>query len=211
MAMLLEKMGIPPIFINYDSNAIKGQPHRPEVDRHEHAGGDQRAAAARGRQGHDRLLGAGARGQVAPSSPGHPPPERGHRALDPAAGLLGLTPDTNVGSQARSNVHFDVFMMVVERERKYAEIQLNRRVVRNLVDYNFAGLGNERPYLQLLPMTAEKQLELFKIWSAMVKDGTSPSRSRTRIPARDAAHAGDDRGDRRSAASRSSSKVAARR
>lgn len=174
MAMLLEKLGIPPIFISYDSNAIKGQILT-----------DLKAIVTNMQAATNALLPRGATKDTidfwAPELAGNVA-----QVFAPAIrllnediarsillpGLLGLTPDTNVGSQARSNVHFDVFMLIVERERRYLEIQLNRRVVRDLVDYNFAGLGNDRPYLQLLAMSAEKQLELFKIWSQMVKDST---------------------------------------
>lgn len=174
MAILLEKMGIPPIFISYDSNAIKGQVLT-----------DLKSIMTNLQAATSALLPRGTTKETidfwAPELAGNvatvfaPAIQMLNGDIARAIllpGLLGLTPDTNVGSQARSNVHFNVFMLIVERERRYAEIQLNRRVVRDLVDYNFAGLGNDRPYVQLLAMSAEKQVELFKIWSQMVKDST---------------------------------------
>lgn len=174
MAILLEKMGIPPIFISYDSNTIKGQ-----------VLADLKSIVTNLQAATNALLPRGATKDTidfwAPELAGNVA-----QAFAPAIRLLnediaraillpaelGLTPDTQAGSQARATVHFDVFMMIIERERKYLETQLNRRVVRDLVDFNFAGLGNQRPYLQLLPMTDAKKVELFKIWSTMVKEGS---------------------------------------
>jgi SPP1 gp7 family putative phage head morphogenesis protein len=174
MAMLLEKLGIPPIFISYDSNTIKGENLT-----------NLKAIVSNMQAATNALLPRGATTDTidfwAPEIAGNVSAvfspaikmlneDIARSILMPA--LLGLTPDTNVGSQARSTVHFDIFMMIVEREQRALESLLNRRVVRHLVDYNFSGLGNERPYLQFLPMSADKKVELFKVWSTMVKEGT---------------------------------------
>lgn len=170
MAILLEKMGIPPIFVTYDSNVIKGQTLTDLKDIIKNLQAATSAALPRGSTKDTIDFWAPElAGNVAQA---FAPAIRllnediARSILLPA--LLGLTPDTNIGSQARSTVHFDVFMMIIDRERKYLETMLNRRVVRDLVDYNFAGLGNDRPYLQLLPMTDERKTELFKIWAELV-------------------------------------------
>ena len=169
MAILLEKMGIPPIFINYDSNTIKGS-----------ILAELKTIVTNMQAATNVLLPRGAAKDTidfwAPELAGNVASvfapaikmlnEDIARALLMPA-LLGLTPDTNVGSQARSTVHFDVFLMVIERERKYLEVMLNRRIVRDIVDYNFAGLDNERPYLQLLPLNDQKKLDLFKLWGEL--------------------------------------------
>lgn len=174
MAMLLEKMGIPPIFVGYDSNMIKGQ----LLDDLKSIISNLQAATTA----------AIPRGNSKESIDFWAPEIAGNVAsvFQPAIkmlnediarsilmpSLMGLTPDSNTGSQARSNVHFDVFMLVIERERKYLEMMMNRRVVRDMVDFNFSGLGNNRPYFQLLPLSTDKQAELFKVWSEMVSKGT---------------------------------------
>src|SRR6266850_2655555 len=82
--------------------------------------------------------------------------------------LIGLTNDTSQGSFARSRVHFDVFLLVVEAIRKDLErIVMEQQIIRPLLDLNFPGL-TEYPKWQLFPITDDIRLEILNRWKDLV-------------------------------------------
>jgi hypothetical protein len=83
--------------------------------------------------------------------------------------LIGMTSDTSQGSYARSRVHFDVFLLVVEAIRTDLEmVAMNHQVVRPLCDLNFPDLGGEYPIWKLLPLTDDLRIELVKEWGDLI-------------------------------------------
>lgn len=85
--------------------------------------------------------------------------------------LLGMTHDTSQGSYARAKVHFDVFLLVVEAIRKDLEIMvMQHQVIKPLIDLNFPGL-TEYPQWTFLPLSDEVRMDLLTQWTNMVKTG----------------------------------------
>jgi len=82
--------------------------------------------------------------------------------------LIGMTADTSQGSYARSRIHFDVFLLVVESIRKDLElVAMNHQVLRPLLDLNYPGL-DEYPVWKFLPLTDDLRMELVKSWGELV-------------------------------------------
>jgi hypothetical protein len=84
--------------------------------------------------------------------------------------LLGMTADTSQGSYARAEVHFDVFLLVVEAIRKDLQtVVMQHQVIKPLVTMNFPGL-DVFPIWSFLPLTDNLRLELLTKWHDLVKD-----------------------------------------
>lgn len=84
-------------------------------------------------------------------------------------GLLGMTQDTSQGSFARARVHFDVFVLVIEAIRMDVErIVMRDQVIRPLVDLNYPGL-EVYPVWAFLPLTDELRIGLLSQWTSLVK------------------------------------------
>lgn len=83
--------------------------------------------------------------------------------------LIGVTDDNSQGSYARSNVHFDSLMMIVDRIRT-CDIQkrvMNEQVIPYLVDLNYPTVS-EYPTFEFEKIQDSTRFELLKIWKEMV-------------------------------------------
>ena len=86
--------------------------------------------------------------------------------------MMGLTPDSNVGSMARSTVHFDVFMVVVDGIRKeFEEVVINEQIIKPLVALNYDLKPDEYPVFRFAPATAQAKAEMLKAWEELVGAG----------------------------------------
>ena len=86
-------------------------------------------------------------------------------------GLLGFTPDQAEGSYARSKVHFDVFMMVIEFLRGRVEDEvIQEQIIVPLCDYNYPNL-TEYPIFKFKPITEEVRLDMMDRWITAVEKG----------------------------------------
>ena len=81
--------------------------------------------------------------------------------------LIGFTPDSSTGSWARAKVHLDVFMLAVERLRTDLMEEVQESIVVPLVDLNFGPQG-VYPRFRFLPVGDEAQLDLVKTWAQLV-------------------------------------------
>lgn len=171
LAMFLERLGVPPIFLLYDPNVYQGT----QID-------DLKTVV--------KTLQASTAGTL---------PRPNKEALDfwvpevtaqvqrvflPSfdmfnkdiarallmPGLLGLTPDQQQGSFARSRVHFDAFMMIVDYlRREVEETIVNEQIVRRLVDLNFS--VDRYPIWRLLPLNEQQVEKLLNAWNEAVTTG----------------------------------------
>ena len=84
-------------------------------------------------------------------------------------GLLGMTPDDQAGSYARSSVIFDVFMLVVDRLREQMEDDIvNQQIIKPLIDFNFNLSPDEYPRFKLNPLTDKTTKEVFDTWKQLI-------------------------------------------
>jgi len=85
-------------------------------------------------------------------------------------GLIGMTDDSKQGSLARSQVHFDVFMLILDfLRRDVQEIVMREHVIEPLLAYNFPALApNERPTWRFRPLTADDRDAILATWGTMV-------------------------------------------
>lgn len=84
--------------------------------------------------------------------------------------LVGMTDDNEQGSYARSTVHFDSLMMIVDRIRK-CDIEtrvMNEQVIPYLVDINYPGVS-EYPTFEFEKIQDSTRFELLKLWKEMVE------------------------------------------
>lgn len=83
--------------------------------------------------------------------------------------LVGMTSDNQAGSYARSAVHFDALMMIVDRIRKcdLEERIMNEQVIPHLVDINFP-VVTEYPTFEFDAIQDSTRFELIKLWKEMV-------------------------------------------
>jgi len=84
-------------------------------------------------------------------------------------GLMGLTPDEGVGSQARSQVHFDVFLLVIDEIREELRGIVQEQIIEPLVDFNWE--TDQYPRFQFKPLTDERRLDLLEQWTKLVEKG----------------------------------------
>jgi phage gp29-like protein len=170
LAMLLERLGIPPIFGLYNPNMYSGGAVIDELKKVM----QNLQAATFGvipRPTKDALE------FWAPELAGQatrvfiPSMEYLNNAIARALlmpGLLGMTSDTAEGSFARAKVHFDVFMLVVEKIRKDLElVVMMHQIVRPLVDLNYPGIA-EYPLWRFMPLTDDLRIELLDRWEKLV-------------------------------------------
>ena len=92
-------------------------------------------------------------------------------------GLIGSTPDADaVGSFARAKVHFESFMLVIDRLR--AEVEdtiMHEQVIKPLVDLNFSDV-QVYPKFSFLPVTDDKREAYLKIWGELLEIGAVKTR-----------------------------------
>lgn len=169
MGILLERFGIPPTFVHYDEQAIP-----------EDVQASLKTAVEQWQSGAWGLI---PRGENADSIGFYSPELAGQtgtvfipafkmmnddiaRALL-VPGQLGMTPDNEVGSQAKSTVHLDVFMLIIEHARRQlADDVMNSQVIRQMVDLNFAGV-TEYPKFKWLPLGDDIKADLLKLWGEL--------------------------------------------
>jgi len=171
LAMLLERLGIPPIFVMYNPNDY-GTPERTtmqQILRNLQAG--TVGLFPRPNPDSAEFWSPELAGQV--NTVFIPAMEKFDKDISRALlmpGLMGMTADDAQGSLARSKVHFDVFMLVLERIR--AEVQervMQEQVIKPLVELNYGVVPEEEmPQFKFLPLTDDKTSELLKDWTALV-------------------------------------------
>lgn len=168
LGILLERFGIPPVFVHYDQQAVP----KPVQDKLKQALEAWQTGAwgmiPRGEKG-DSV------GFYSPELAGQtggvfvPALELFDKSISRALlmpGLLGMTPDAQQGSFARANVSFDVFMLVVEHTRSQTEDLINEHIVKPLVDFNFPGV-TDYPRFKWLPMADDVKESVMTLWGTL--------------------------------------------
>jgi SPP1 gp7 family putative phage head morphogenesis protein len=170
MGMMLERFGVPPILIHYDSVALPVESQT------------KLAAAFRAFQsGLAALLPRSDKadslkvetvemaGQV--STVFVPSINMNDQHIAKAIllpGLLGLTADATEGSLARSGTHFNVFLMVCEFARELlAEVVIQEQLIRQLVDLNFVVKDEDYPQFKLLPISDDLHADMLLAWGTL--------------------------------------------
>jgi len=171
LAMLLERFGIPPIFALYNPNGMApGQVTQLMniINRIQAS-----TAGAIPRMGKDALE------LWSPELAGQT-----ERVFLPALnffngdiarallmpGQLGMTPDSQQGSFAKSKVHFDVFLLGVLFQRKQLEeVLVFDQIIRPLMDYNYT--LDAYPRMRFLPITDDLRLDIMDSWGKLVGTG----------------------------------------
>lgn len=85
--------------------------------------------------------------------------------------LIGVTPDSDAGSYARSQTHFDLFSLQLDQlRREIAERVVNEQIIKPLCDLNFPGL-DDYPYFEWLPLTVDRRQEILSSWKDLLNAG----------------------------------------
>ena len=173
LAVLIERLGIPPIFGLYDSNVY----HGATLDRLKTAIEKLRASTVGiiPRPDKDSLdfwtpnLAKNATDVFIPAIEMYD--KHIARALL-MPNQVGMSPESNIGSYAKARVHFDVFMMVVEDIRRcdIEERVMNEQIIPHLVDINFPGV-QKYPRFRFLPLSDEVTNEMLQTWMQLVGAG----------------------------------------
>jgi SPP1 gp7 family putative phage head morphogenesis protein len=169
LAMMLERYGVPPVFVHYNQEAIPKnvQDGLLQALRDWQIGG----------------FGLFPRGENKDAVEFYTPEIAGQvsSVFVPALtmfntdiargllmpGLLGVTPDAQQGSFARANVSFDVFMLVVEHARsQLADVIIQEQIIKPLVDLNFAGV-TEYPKFKWRPLSDDVRVDLINAWGTL--------------------------------------------
>jgi hypothetical protein len=84
--------------------------------------------------------------------------------------LIGVTPDEGAGkgSLARSTQHFDGFMNTILHEQDDIAVTVNEQLVRPLCDLNWPGLKTY-PKFKFMPFKDTERFEAMKTWQALVE------------------------------------------
>ncbi|NJM10604.1 MAG: DUF935 family protein [Synechococcaceae cyanobacterium SM1_2_3] len=196
LGIMLERFGIPPIFVHYDANAI------PEPVQ-----GALKTAIQNWQAGGWAVF---PRGEDADSVTFWTPEMAGQvgTVFIPAfdmlnrdiarallmPGLLGMTPDVQEGSYARAQTHFDVFMLIVEHARRQAADMVNGQIIKPIVDLNFPNVP-DYPKFKFLPLGEDVSETLLQTWGTLTGQRivqTTPAdedhvRKSMKFPARDVA------------------------
>jgi phage gp29-like protein len=168
MAMLLERLGIPPIFALYDPNAYQGAKigDLKNVLKNMQAAtvGVIPRASPEDLELWTTEIKNGIEGVFIPAL------DRLDRDISKALlmpGLLGMTADAEQGSMARAKVHFDVFMLVTERTRnEIAQHVISEQLIKPMVDLNF-GAMDEYPWFEFNPLTDEIRTDIMTTWGTL--------------------------------------------
>ena len=170
MAMLLERMGIPPVFALYNPNDYRGADVDKLRDVLKSLQGATVGAIPRTEKDSLELWAPELAGQV--STVFLPALELLNKDIARALlmpGLIGMTDDTKVGSFARARVHFDAFLLVLERIRQeLADRIVQEQIVVPLLAYNFALDPEDYPRFEFLPITEEEADKLLASWKQAV-------------------------------------------
>lgn len=180
LAMLLERLGIPPIVAKYNSDVMRGE----QVDElvsmlqsFRNSGG----IAAIPNPGNEAVdfwtpeLAGQAVSVFIPAINAFN--QDMARALN-APGLIGITPESgDAGSRARAETHFDSYMLMLNELREDLEDNVNDDFVRQLVLLNYGNI-EDLPRWKLSPYDDGFRGELFDKWlSAIDKGIVEPQRS----------------------------------
>ncbi len=172
LAVMLERYGMPPLFLLYNTNAYQGAEVTklksivkniqnatlgliPRGNKDDLEFSSQQLAA----QSKDVFLAALARFDA----------DIAKALLQPS--LTGFSGEggaaENRGSLARSNVHWKAFLYVVGELQSAVATAINEQLVRPTCDLNFAGLKSY-PIFRFARLDDELQVELFKTWAELV-------------------------------------------
>jgi SPP1 gp7 family putative phage head morphogenesis protein len=171
LGMYLERLGIPPIFVLYNRSAFQGaNTSKLESILKRIQSGTVGMIPRDSKEDLDIWspeLAAGVAQVFLPALQMFD----GHIAralLMPAQ--LGVSPETGVGSLARAEIIFDLFLYMIESIRKtLEETIMNEQLVKPLVDLNFT--VDEYPKWELIPLKEDVKTELFTTWLQMVDKG----------------------------------------
>jgi len=171
LAMMLERYGIPPIFAKYQAGTLNPE----QVNQLKNVLSNMQAATAA------MIPFSDDPNEIefwAPNLAGE-----ATRAFEPSIamfntdiarailmpGLLGITPEGQVGSMARARIVFDVFMFVRDfLADQISDVCVNDQIVRPLIQFNYPLEQKELPIFRLLPIDNDLQKELFDSWALMV-------------------------------------------
>jgi len=168
LAMYLERLGIPPIFALYNPRVYNGQPLndlKTVIDRMQAA-----TFGALPRANKDDLDFWAPQLANQAQSVFIPAIEMFNKDMARALlmpSLLGFTSDGAVGSQARAQTHFDVFLLAIERLRKQLSATIQAQVIRPLVKLNY-GEQEAYPDFRFLALDEDAKVGLLEQWTSMI-------------------------------------------
>lgn len=171
MSMLLERLGVPPIFALYNPNAIQGQTRDELKNILSRLQGATTGIIPRGKPDDLELWTPELAGQVATVfTPAIDMLDRHISRGLLMPGQLGLGAENNqVGSYAKSRTHFDVYMLIVESIRGDLEDLIQEQVIEPLVNLNFpAVLREDMPRFRFLPIKDETRVDILTAWAVLV-------------------------------------------
>ena len=169
LAMLLERFGIPPIFVLYDPERYSG----PDVEKLKTITKTIQAATG-------GVIPRATKDSIEMWAPELA--DQAAKVFIPALqmmntdiaravlmpGLLGLTPQLGVGSLARSKTEFNVFELVINFLREVVQERIVMdQIIRPIVDLNYASI-DKYPRFSLLTLQSEARFEMFKAWGELV-------------------------------------------
>jgi SPP1 gp7 family putative phage head morphogenesis protein len=198
LATMLERFGIPPVFVHFDQEAIPSDVQHQLYDAV--------------RQWQNGGWGMFPRGESKDAVEFYTPEIAGQvsTVFIPAfkmfnediargllmPGLLGVTPDAAAGSFARAQTHFDVFMLVVEHARnQLADCVIQEQIIKPLVDLNFAGV-TAYPKFKFRALSDDVRADLITLWGTLTGQNvvqTTPTdeehiRKQMKFPEMETAH-----------------------
>lgn len=171
LAMYLERFGIPPVFLLYDPSAMRPDQLAALKDVFSNMQSATSAMIPRKTPESAEIWSPELAGQV--SSVFIPALDKYNQDIARALlmpQMLGITADVAEGSFSRAQVHFDVFLLVVEHLRHLvAEEVVNEQIIHQLIDLNYG--GGPYPVFTFNPITREQQGEILAAWSGLVGAG----------------------------------------
>jgi len=170
MSMLLERLGIPPIYALYDHNAYTPAQQAKLIEILESLQAASVGAIPRSDPKDLEMWAPELAGQV--SSVFVPALQMLNQDISRALlmpGLIGMTSDATTGSLARSQVHFDVFLLVLEAIRSDLQDLVNEQIIDDALLFNFGEMGDdEKPYFEFMPLSDDVRLDILEKWGALV-------------------------------------------
>jgi len=170
LAVMLEKLGIPPIFLSYNADVFTKDTDKLKLQQ---ILKDMQAGTVgvipRGKESSDiEFWSPEIAGQAATVF--IPSIELMDREMAKAIllpSLVGGTSDDSVGSFARSQTHWDSFMLMTESMRnELAEGVAQERIIKTLVDINFNTDG-VYPVFKFMPRESKDIQALLNTWAAL--------------------------------------------
>ena len=171
LMMLMEKAGIPPIFIFYDPKAVPLEMKNNLKSVLENLqAGTSGIIPTEGGKDSARLetveMGKNVAEIFIPSI------EMFNKDMSRALlmpGLLGMTPSGTTGSYARAQVEFDLFVLAIQKlQREIAKFVVDEQIIKPLVTYNY-GPQDEYPFFEFNPITDDTKVEMFDAWQKLAQ------------------------------------------